>query len=120
MTFENPGDSWKKDPKKQYAGRLGRGRRAKMQVIYVVSASSKPYGGLLWSQDDCPCPETCTGVWKCIQRLHSEGCDVNECDVNETIISNIYMALHTFCVAEKRWLKLREATHFVHGSVTTK
>lgn len=86
-----------------------------MRVIYEVSASSKPYGGLLWSQNDCPYPETCAGVWKCIQRLHSEGCDVNV-----TITSNVYMALHIFCVAEKRWLRLREATHFVHGSVTTK
>lgn len=70
MTFENPGDSWKKDSRKQYAGGLGGGRIAKMQVIYEVWASSKPYGGPLWSKEDCPYPETCARVWKCIQRLH--------------------------------------------------
>lgn len=64
MTDENPGDSWKKDSKKQYAGRLRGGERAKMEVIQAGSASSKPNPGLIWYKDDCPYPETCGRVWR--------------------------------------------------------
>ena len=70
MTSENPGDSWKKDSRKQYAGRRGGGRRATIEVIHGVWASSKPYQGPLRCKDECPHPETWGGLWKRIHRLH--------------------------------------------------
>ena len=59
----------KKDYRRQYAGGLGGGGRAEMEMTYAVSASSKPNPGSLGYKDDCLYPETCGGVWKSIRRF---------------------------------------------------
>lgn len=41
--MKTQGTAGKKDSRKQYTGRLGGDRRAKVEVIYAVSAGSKPY-----------------------------------------------------------------------------
>lgn len=60
MTVKNPGDSWRKDPREQYADGLGGGERAEMEMIHAVSVSSNP--GLLWDKGDYLHPETCGAV----------------------------------------------------------
>lgn len=62
MTVKHPGDSWKEESRKHYAGGLAGGGRAEVEGIFAITASSKPNPGSLWYKDDCHYPETCGGV----------------------------------------------------------